>query len=89
LRTPGVCRFGSNLPKPPIPGFFIHAIGCKVFEQDMGLLSSQNELLVKSNRGVKDLYLPLKSSDAWVTEYRKWLDKVRTLIHPFCRSSNE
>lgn len=65
---------------PPIPKFYVHSIGCTVFEQDMGLLSSQNELLVKANRGVKDLYLPLKSSDGWVIEYRKWLDKVRTLF---------
>ncbi|GAQ77973.1 translocon at the inner envelope membrane of chloroplast TIC55 [Klebsormidium nitens] len=71
-----IIRFGSTLKMPPIPKFFIHSIGCKVFEQDMGLLSSQNELLVKANQGVKDLYLPLKSSDGWVIEYRKWLDKV-------------
>lgn len=68
---------------PPIPKFFIHSIGCKVFEQDMGLLSSQNELLVKANQGVKDLYLPLKSSDGWVVEYRKWLDKVRIQLDAF------
>ncbi|RDX94275.1 Protein TIC 55, chloroplastic, partial [Mucuna pruriens] len=47
-----------------------------VFEQDMGFLSSQNETLVKEKAPTKELYLNLRSSDTWIVEYRKWMDKV-------------
>ncbi len=45
-----------------------------MFEQDIRFLASQNETLVHRNVATKDLYLNLKSSDAWVTEDHKWLD---------------
>ncbi|KMZ72451.1 Protein TIC 55, chloroplastic [Zostera marina] len=75
-----IARFGNSI-KPPLlrrafPKWLIHQIGCKVFEQDMGFLSSQNEVLMKEKLPTKDLYLNLKSSDTWVAEYRKWMDKV-------------
>ncbi|GFZ08265.1 translocon at the inner envelope membrane of chloroplasts 55-II [Actinidia rufa] len=38
--------------------------------------SSQNEVLLKEKVPTKELYLNLKSSDTWVAEYRKWMDKV-------------
>jgi hypothetical protein len=44
-----------------------------VFEQDKRFLASQNETLVHRNVATKELYLNLKSSDAWVTEYHKWV----------------
>ncbi|KAJ9184118.1 hypothetical protein P3X46_007890 [Hevea brasiliensis] len=43
---------------------------------DMGFLSSQNEVLMKEKIHTKNLYLNLSTSDAWVAEYRKWMDKV-------------
>ncbi|CAK9204993.1 unnamed protein product [Sphagnum jensenii] len=72
-----VLRFGgTDLGKQLrwFPSWLIHMNNNTVFEQDMGFLSSQNETLVRKNVATKDLYLNLKSSDTWVTEYRKWLD---------------
>ncbi|CAL1353055.1 unnamed protein product [Linum trigynum] len=59
-----------------IPKWFIHNLSCKIFEQDMGFLSSQNEVLMKEKVPTKKLYINLRSSDTWVLEYRKWMDKV-------------
>lgn len=42
----------------------------------MGFLSSQNEVLIREKVPTKELYLNLRSSDVWVAEYRKWMDKV-------------
>ena len=72
-----IVRFGSTgFPKSfkAVPSFLVHSIGNAVFEQDMGFLASQNEYLIKTNRPTKDLYLNLKSSDTWVSEFRKWND---------------
>ncbi|KAF5726287.1 protein TIC 55 chloroplastic [Tripterygium wilfordii] len=74
-----IVRFGAT--KRPaisklIPKWYIHQNACKIFEEDMGFLSSQNEILIKEKVPTKELYLNLKSSDVWVAEYRKWMDKV-------------
>jgi phenylpropionate dioxygenase-like ring-hydroxylating dioxygenase large terminal subunit len=74
-----IVRFGVTKRSPLVsvlPQWFWHQNACKVFEQDMGFLSSQNEVLMKEKVPTKDLYLNLKSSDTWVAEYRKWMDKV-------------
>lgn len=75
-----IVRFG-NTRKPSgmlkfIPEWFFHQNASKVFEQDMGFLSSQNEILMKEKVPTKRLYINLRSSDTWVAEYRKWMDKV-------------
>ncbi|KAL3844064.1 hypothetical protein ACJIZ3_001467 [Penstemon smallii] len=75
-----IVRFG-NTRKPPllfrvIPAWYFHQNASKVFEQDMGFLSSQNEILMKEKVPTRELYINLKSSDTWVSEYRKWMDKV-------------
>ncbi|XP_027085111.1 protein TIC 55, chloroplastic [Coffea arabica] len=75
-----IVRFGSTR-KPSgllkiIPQWFLHQNSSKVFEQDMGFLSSQNEFLMKAKVPTKVLYLNLKSSDVWVAEYRRWMDRV-------------
>lgn len=75
-----IVRFG-NTRKPPgllkwIPQWYFHQNASKVFEQDMGFLSSQNEILMKEKVPTRKLYINLKSSDIWVFEYRKWMDKV-------------
>lgn len=59
-----------------IPNWYFHQNASKVFEQDMGFLSSQNEVLMKEKIPTRNLYLNLRSSDTWVAEYRKWMDKV-------------
>lgn len=74
-----IVRFGGTTRSPLaklFPQWYFHQNACKVFEQDMGFLSSQNEVLMKEKVPTKELYLNLKSSDTWVAEYRKWMDKV-------------
>ncbi|XP_042497271.1 protein TIC 55, chloroplastic [Macadamia integrifolia] len=74
-----IVRFGTtkrSFLAKLLPKWYFHKNGCKIFEQDMGFLSSQNEVLMKEKLPTKELYLNLKSSDTWVAEYRKWMDKV-------------
>lgn len=74
-----IVRFGSTRRSPLakfFPKWYFHQNASKVFEQDMGFLSSQNEILMREKVPTKNLYLNLKSSDTWVAEYRKWMDKV-------------
>eukprot|EP01018_Ginkgo_biloba_P014645 Gb_20939 [translate_table: standard] len=74
-----VVRFGGTQNNPRlkmIPNWIVHQISSKVFEQDMGFLSSQNEFLMRKRLPTREVYISLKSCDTWVTEYRKWLDKV-------------
>lgn len=74
-----IVRFGASsrpLLFNILPNWFYHQNACKVFEQDMGFLSSQNEVLIREKVPTKELYLNLKFSDTWVMEYRKWMDRV-------------
>lgn len=74
-----IVRFGGTKRSPIVklfPEWYFHQNASKVFEQDMGFLSSQNEILLKEKVPTKELYLNLRSSDTWVAEYRKWMDKV-------------
>ncbi|XP_020582600.1 protein TIC 55, chloroplastic [Phalaenopsis equestris] len=76
-----IVRFGASsrpLLYNIIPNWYYHQNACKVFEQDMGFLSSQNEVLIREKVPTKELYLNLKFSDTWVMEYRKWMDRVGT-----------
>ena len=59
-----------------IPEWVIHQVSNKVLEQDMGFLASQNEVLMREKVPTSRLYLNLRTSDVFVMEYRKWLDKV-------------
>ncbi|KAM0849121.1 hypothetical protein ACQ4PT_053923 [Festuca glaucescens] len=72
-------RFGSTASSPlvkVVPKWYLHQNAGKVFEQDMGFLSSQNEVLMKEKVPTKELYLNLRSSDTWVAEYRRWMDRA-------------
>ncbi|CAK9202754.1 unnamed protein product [Sphagnum troendelagicum] len=72
-----LARFGGKQVRNRakwIPTWIIHQGTTTFLEQDMAFLASQNETLVRENVATKDLYLNLKSSDTWVSEYRKWLD---------------
>ncbi|KAM2020945.1 hypothetical protein ACFX16_043026 [Malus domestica] len=78
-KSVAIMRFGATKLSPLaklFPTWYFHHISCTVFEQDMGFLSSQNEILSREKRPTKELYLNLKSSDVWVAEYRKWVDRV-------------
>ncbi|KAK9130285.1 hypothetical protein Sjap_010772 [Stephania japonica] len=74
-----IVRFGNTRTSPlakVFPEWYFHQNASKVFEQDMGFLSSQNEVLLKEKLPTGKLYINVKSSDTWVAEYRKWMDKV-------------
>ncbi|MGK7904533.1 MAG: Rieske 2Fe-2S domain-containing protein [Hormoscilla sp.] len=57
------------------PRWLIHLGQSRILEEDMQLVVGQQEQIEKLGRELKSLYLPLNSSDAFVLEYRKWLDK--------------
>mmetsp|Transcript_26510 Transcript_26510/g.81534 ORF Transcript_26510/g.81534 Transcript_26510/m.81534 type:complete len:262 (+) Transcript_26510:173-958(+) len=50
-----------------------HLNSCKVLEQDVGLITSQEDAPFES---LAAACLPLKSEDTFVVSYRKWLDRV-------------
>ena len=54
----------------------------KILEQDLPLIVGQNAKIEQLQQSLKELYLPLKTSDTLVVEYRKWLDKYGSLL-PF------
>ncbi|XP_057799306.1 protein TIC 55, chloroplastic-like [Salvia miltiorrhiza] len=75
-----IVRFG-NTRKPSflfklLPQWYLHQTASKILEEDMGFLSSQNEILVRGKAPTRELYINLKTSDTWVAEYRRWMDKV-------------
>ncbi|HEY9741424.1 MAG TPA: Rieske 2Fe-2S domain-containing protein [Coleofasciculaceae cyanobacterium] len=47
----------------------------KILEQDLPLIVGQQAQIERLGESLKDIYLPLKTSDVFVIEYRKWLDK--------------
>lgn len=57
------------------PRWSEHQVQCLILEQDMALVVGQHEEIERSNKQLCDLWLPLKSSDRLVIEYRKWLDR--------------
>lgn len=74
------------------PLWLRHLNSCKVLEQDAGLIATQEDNLAGRRppsssggggaddddepRSLSAAYLPLRSSDAFVVQYRKWLDLV-------------
>lgn len=51
-----------------------HLNSCKVLEQDLGLITSQED---RNFTTFASECLPLKSSDTFVIAYREWLDRVK------------
>jgi hypothetical protein len=50
---------------------------CKILEQDMGLITSQEDHFARNrDRQLVDDFLLLSSSDKFVSAYRKWMDRV-------------
>lgn len=47
----------------------------KILEQDLPLIVGQQAEIERLGESLKELYLPLKTSDTLVMKYRKWLDK--------------
>lgn len=57
------------------PRWLEHLTQCKILEQDMGVVVGQHAQIEQSDIPLRDLWLPLKTSDRLVVEYRKWLDQ--------------
>ena len=57
------------------PRWLEHWIQCTILEQDMAVVIGQYEHTERSQRQLKELWQPLKTSDFLVVEYRKWLDR--------------
>lgn len=42
----------------------------------MGLICAQEDYVARTGETLQDAFIPIKSSDGLVVEYRKWLDRV-------------
>jgi hypothetical protein len=47
----------------------------KLLEEDLQLVVGQKTQIERLGKSLKEVYLPLKTSDLFVIEYRKWLDQ--------------
>ncbi|MEH2406375.1 aromatic ring-hydroxylating dioxygenase subunit alpha [Nostoc sp.] len=54
----------------------------KILEGDLQLVVEQKAQIERLGQNLKEVYLPLKTSDPLVVEYRKWLDKFGSSL-PF------
>ena len=66
------------------PRWMEHLIQCKILEQDMAVVVGQSTDIEAEAANLKDMWLPLKSSDRLVIEYRRWLDRFGQEL-PFFR----
>lgn len=57
------------------PRWLQHLGASKILEQDLPTIAKQKQQIKNLGRSLKEIYLPLKTSDTFVLEYRKWLDK--------------
>jgi hypothetical protein len=64
------------------PRWLDHLNTNKILEQDLPLIVGQQAQIERLGQSLKELYLPLKTSDVFVIEYRKWLDKFGSSL-PF------
>jgi phenylpropionate dioxygenase-like ring-hydroxylating dioxygenase large terminal subunit len=64
------------------PRWWIHLSQSKILEEDMELVQGQAAEVERLGQGLQQIYLPLKSSDLFVIEYRKWLDQFGSSL-PF------
>lgn len=66
-----------------IPSWLDHiVIRNKILEGDLQLVVAQKAQIERLRKNLKEVYLPLKTSDTLVIEYRKWLDKFGSSL-PF------
>lgn len=58
------------------PRWFDHImVRNKILEGDLQLVVGQKKQIQQLGKNLKEVFLPLKTSDTLVLEYRKWLDK--------------
>ncbi|MDZ8239470.1 MAG: Rieske 2Fe-2S domain-containing protein [Nostoc sp. ChiQUE01a] len=70
-------NYDSVLPwkKRIEPRWFEHFGRNRILEEDLELIREQQMQIESLGKEMKELFLPLKTSDMLVIEYRKWLDK--------------
>ncbi|HEY9876291.1 MAG TPA: Rieske 2Fe-2S domain-containing protein [Candidatus Obscuribacterales bacterium] len=70
-------RYGNFLPKniKQKPRWLEHLRQNRILEEDLPLIVGQQAEIERLGQSLKQVYLPLKTSDVLVLEYRKWLDK--------------
>ena len=59
------------LTTPAQPNIHHNLNSCKVLEQDVGLITTQEDHFKRTGRALIDDYLLLSSSDAFVKAYRQ------------------
>ncbi len=73
-----IYRAYSNFPRwrdRVTPRAAQHWTQCTILEQDMRVVMGQSDEIEGADVPLRDLWLPIKSSDALVIQYRKWLDE--------------
>lgn len=70
-------RYRNFMTRPVqfIPRWFQHLRQNRVLEEDMSVVVGQQAEIQRLGNSLKEIFLPLKTSDTLVVEYRKWLDK--------------
>ncbi|MGB3694884.1 MAG: Rieske 2Fe-2S domain-containing protein [Spirulinaceae cyanobacterium] len=66
------------------PRWLEHLRQNKLIEEDLALIVGQQRYIESSGKTLKEAFLPLKTSDTFVLEYRKWLDKYAQEL-PYCQ----
>ncbi len=64
------------------PRWLEHLRQNRILEEDMSVVVGQQEEIKRLGNSLKEIFLPLKTSDTLVIEYRKWLDKFGSSL-PF------
>ncbi|MEM7726648.1 MAG: Rieske 2Fe-2S domain-containing protein [Cyanobacteria bacterium P01_A01_bin.45] len=57
------------------PRWLEHLRQNKLLEEDLPFIVEQQAHIEKTGKNLQEIYLPLKTSDTFVIEHRKWLDK--------------
>lgn len=57
------------------PRWLEHLRQNKLLEEDLPFIVEQQAYIEQTGKNLKEIYLPLKSSDTFVIEHRNWLDK--------------
>ena len=57
------------------PRWLEHLRQNKILEEDLPFIVEQQAHVERTGKNLNEIYLPLKSSDTFVLEHRKWLDK--------------
>lgn len=66
------------------PRWLEHWTQCTILEQDMGVVVGQHATAEREDKPLRDLWLPIRSSDPLVLAYRSWLDRYGASL-PFYR----